>query len=97
MVDTVGEWQAIGVDHIVLDPVAPGGFVGRDAVSWMARSLGVTRAEAVAIGRRLVERGTIHHVLDEHSFRDANFYYRFRVDEDGRGDLPATPASLPHA
>jgi len=29
MVDTVGHWQAIGVDHVVLDPVAPGGFAGR--------------------------------------------------------------------
>ena len=25
MVDTVGRWAAIGVDHILLDPVAPGG------------------------------------------------------------------------
>jgi probable F420-dependent oxidoreductase len=29
MVDTVGRWQEIGVDHILLDPVAPGGFSGR--------------------------------------------------------------------
>jgi probable F420-dependent oxidoreductase len=29
MVDTVGRWQGIGVDHILLDPVAPGGFPGR--------------------------------------------------------------------
>jgi probable F420-dependent oxidoreductase len=29
MVDTIGAWQAIGVDHILLDPVAPGGFAGR--------------------------------------------------------------------
>ena len=29
MVDTIGQWQAIGVDHILLDPVAPGGFTGR--------------------------------------------------------------------
>jgi probable F420-dependent oxidoreductase len=29
MLDTIGAWQAIGVDHILLDPVAPGGFAGR--------------------------------------------------------------------
>jgi probable F420-dependent oxidoreductase len=29
MVDTIGAWQAIGVDHILLDPVAPGGFSAR--------------------------------------------------------------------
>jgi probable F420-dependent oxidoreductase len=31
MRDTIGGWQAIGVDHILLDPVAPGGFAGRRA------------------------------------------------------------------
>jgi probable F420-dependent oxidoreductase len=29
MRDTIGAWQAIGVDHILLDPVAPGGFPAR--------------------------------------------------------------------
>ncbi|MFT3855590.1 MAG: TIGR03619 family F420-dependent LLM class oxidoreductase [Ilumatobacteraceae bacterium] len=29
MLDTIGRWQAIGVDHILLDPVAPGGLAGR--------------------------------------------------------------------
>lgn len=31
MVDTIGRWTAIGVDHILLDPVAPGGLAGRRA------------------------------------------------------------------
>jgi probable F420-dependent oxidoreductase len=31
MVDTVAEWAAIGADHILLDPVAPGGIDGRRA------------------------------------------------------------------
>jgi probable F420-dependent oxidoreductase len=29
MLETIGQWQAIGVDHILLDPVAPGGLAGR--------------------------------------------------------------------
>jgi probable F420-dependent oxidoreductase len=29
MLDTIGQWRAIGVDHILLDPVAPGGVNGR--------------------------------------------------------------------
>ncbi len=29
MLEMVGRWQAIGVDHILLDPVAPGGLAGR--------------------------------------------------------------------
>ena len=33
MLDTIREWQAIGVDHILLDPVARGGVTGRsDAI-----------------------------------------------------------------
>lgn len=31
MVDTIGQWADIGVQHILLDPVAPGGFDGRRA------------------------------------------------------------------
>jgi len=31
MVETVGRWRDIGVDHILLDPVAPGGVAGRRA------------------------------------------------------------------
>ena len=29
MIDTIGRWAAIGVDHVLLDPVAPGGLAGR--------------------------------------------------------------------
>ena len=33
MADTVGRWAGIGVGHVLLDPVARGGFDGRlDAV-----------------------------------------------------------------
>ncbi len=31
MADTIGHWAAIGVDHILLDPVASGGLTGRRA------------------------------------------------------------------
>jgi len=31
MLDTIGRWRGIGVDHIVLDPVASGGLAGRRA------------------------------------------------------------------
>jgi len=60
-------------------------FVGKEAVDWLVRSEELTRDEAVAVGQRLIENGTIHHVLDEHPFRDGRYFYRFRADE-----LPAT-------
>jgi potassium efflux system protein len=52
-------------------------FVGREAVDWMTRALGLTRSEAVAVGQLLVDRGIVRHVLDEHGFRDAKLFYRF--------------------
>jgi hypothetical protein len=60
-------------------------FVGHDAVEWMMRSAGLTRDEALSLGGILVERGWIHHVLDEHGFEDATYFYRFYADE---GEAP---------
>ena len=51
-------------------------FVGREAVDWLARRYGLTRDEALELGERWVELGLVRHVLDEHGFRDGNFYYR---------------------
>jgi small-conductance mechanosensitive channel len=56
-------------------------FVGADAVAWLRRHGRLTRDEAVLVGRLLVERRIIHHVLDEHDFEDANLFYRFYADE----------------
>jgi len=61
--------------------VYPRCFVGSEAVEWMVRAQQLTRGEAVRFGQTLVERGIIHHVLDEHPFRDGHFYYRFYADE----------------
>jgi small-conductance mechanosensitive channel len=56
-------------------------FVGREAVDWLVRERGLSRDEAVELGRLLAARGVIHHVLDEHEFEDDNLFYRFRCDE----------------
>jgi potassium-dependent mechanosensitive channel len=56
-------------------------FVGRDAVEWMTHALGIARDEARELGHVLIDRGLIHHVLDEHGFEDGNLFYRFYVDE----------------
>jgi len=61
--------------------VYPRCFVGAHAVEWLMRARDLTRDEAVRLGQTLVERGVIHHVLDEHPFRDGNFFYRFYTDE----------------
>jgi potassium-dependent mechanosensitive channel len=90
-------WDDVALDALVGRLRGPGGlvvmdrrhllsvypccFIGREAVDWLVRHEEVTREEAVRLGEMLVTRGVIHHVLDEHSFRDGNFFYRFRSDE----------------
>jgi len=63
-------------------------FVGRDAVDWLTRAYELSRREAVDLGQQLIDRGIIRHVLDEHGFKDGNFFYRFNADE-------AEPAAHP--
>lgn len=61
-------------------------FVGSEAVEWMMRCVLVSREEAVRLGRTLLQRGVIHHVLDEHGFKDERLFYRFYADEAEAGD-----------
>ncbi|MGD1938108.1 MAG: mechanosensitive ion channel domain-containing protein [Cyanophyceae cyanobacterium] len=56
-------------------------FTGIAAVRWLMRHERATREEAVRIGQQLLEQGVIHHVLDEHNFEDASYFYRFRDDD----------------
>jgi potassium efflux system protein len=82
----VGRMRAPGgvavADRRHLLAVYPQCFVGREAVDWIVEHEGLTRDEAVTLGQRLVERGGVRHVLDEHPFRDGNFFYRFGARAD---------------
>ena len=57
-------------------------FVGREAVSWWMRRLGISNEEAIVLGQRLIDEHWIHHVANEHLFRDDYLFYRFYADED---------------
>jgi small-conductance mechanosensitive channel len=61
--------------------VYPRCFIGREAIDWLTRHERLTRDEAVALGRLLVERGLVRHVLDEHDFKNTELFYRFAADE----------------
>jgi potassium efflux system protein len=65
-------------------------FVGREAVDWLVQREAFTRDEAVRLGQLLLERDVIHHVLDEHPFRDADLFYRFRADDPPHPGWPAS-------
>lgn len=55
--------------------------VGRDAVTWLSDRWRISRSEAVRLGQRLVEEKLLHHVVDEHPFKDETLFYRFYKDE----------------
>lgn len=95
-----GCWTLPELEALVARMRAPGGleiadrrhllnlyprcFVGREAVAWLVREQALSRAEALKVGKLLVERGLLRHVLDEHGFEDAAYFYRFSSDEPGR-------------
>ena len=56
-------------------------FTGIEAVAWLMEREKATRAEAIEIGKIMVKQGIIHHVLDEHDFKDEALFYRFYIDE----------------
>ncbi|ELS01429.1 Domain found in Dishevelled, Egl-10, and Pleckstrin (DEP) [Xenococcus sp. PCC 7305] len=57
-------------------------FLGNEAVDWLVAHFNITRQKAVTIGQNLVTKKIIHHVLDEHFFKDEVLLYRFYQDED---------------
>jgi hypothetical protein len=59
----------------------PACFIGSEAVDWLMQKQSCTREEAIQLGQLLIERGIIHHVYDEHPFRDGYVFYRFYTDE----------------
>jgi potassium-dependent mechanosensitive channel len=79
--DLRGPQGLIIADRRHLFRVYPRVFVGREAIDWMVGHCSLTRSEAIGLGQLLVDRGVIHHVHNEHGFKDGNLFYRFRADE----------------
>lgn len=59
-------------------------FVGSQAVEWM-QAQGSTVNEALSMGQQLVDLSLIHHVHNEHPFKNENLFYRFYRDEQLNG------------
>ncbi len=57
-------------------------FLGNEAVDWLVAHLNIPRQKAVIVGQNLVTKKIIHHVSDEHFFKDEPLFYRFYEDED---------------
>ena len=67
-------------------------FVGRQALDWIVRELGVSRDEALRQARALVALGLVRHVLDEHDFEDAELFYRLSPSSHAQVVLAAPEA-----
>ena len=55
----------------------PACFIGKAATDWLMQRYRLSRPLAVKLGERLVAAGLVRHVLDEHDFKDADYFYRF--------------------
>ena len=57
-------------------------FVGAEVVDWFSNTFELSRQDAVQLGQRLVDDRWIHHVANDHEFKDEYLFYRFYWDED---------------
>ena len=56
-------------------------FIGSEAVNWFQESLGLNQEQALQLGQRLIDEKWMHHVSDEHSFKNEYLFYRFYLHE----------------
>ncbi|MDJ0798885.1 MAG: hypothetical protein QNJ51_19045 [Calothrix sp. MO_167.B12] len=56
-------------------------FIGSEAVSWIIGYFQISEPEAVSIGQRLISEKYIHHVTDDHDFKNEYLFYRFYWDD----------------
>ncbi|MGQ4649466.1 mechanosensitive ion channel domain-containing protein [Lyngbya aestuarii] len=59
----------------------PACFAGSEAVIWLMQAQDCTTEEAIELGQMLIDQEIIHHVTDEHPFKDEYLFYRFYCDE----------------
>ena len=66
-------------------------FVGSEAVVQLVEEgIAGDEEDAVQIGNMLLNAGVFHHVLDAHSFKNEDLFYRFMSDED-HGSVAVKP------
>jgi len=58
-------------------------FIGSEAVTFfLTTHFCNTIPQAVALGQELMDGDYLHHVTDEHTFKNEHLFYRFRDDEN---------------
>ena len=61
--------------------VYPRCFIGSEAVAWLQEHLKLSQEKALSLGQRLIDEKWMHHVTDDHPFKDDYLFYRFYRDE----------------
>eukprot|EP00171_Calliarthron_tuberculosum_P013766 IDg13766t1 len=56
-------------------------FVGSEAVTWISSHENCSREAATSIGQLLMDVSFLYHVCENHCFKDAYLFYRFREDD----------------
>jgi hypothetical protein len=54
----------------------PACFLGTDAVQWLSSQYSCSAEIATQLGQALLTLGLLHHVVHEHAFENAEFFYR---------------------
>ncbi len=55
-------------------------FVGKEAVDWIQNRLNISRADAIALGQRLIDDNWVRNLSGRQPFQDANLFYQFYLD-----------------
>nr|MCU0623551.1 EAL domain-containing protein [Gemmatimonadaceae bacterium] len=73
----------------------PDCLLGSELVDWWVRTRGLSRDAAVRLGRRLVAKGWLLHVHEEHDFEDGPFFYQLVSQQAQRDTVAPLPHDLP--
>ncbi len=70
-------------------------LLGSELAAWLSRTRGLSQAQALKLGRRLVARGWLIHVTEEHDFEDGPFFYQLVSHQTQQDTALPLPADLP--
>jgi len=68
-------------------------FAGRDLVDYFVRRFGLSRVQAVRLGRLLLAKELVRHVSGEHDFEDGSLFYSFSEDQASEKQSPISSAA----
>jgi 7-cyano-7-deazaguanine synthase in queuosine biosynthesis len=71
----------------------PNCFSGSDLVKYFVRRFGLTKAQAIRLGRQLLAKDLIRHVTGEHDFEDKSLFYSFNEEQVPKKQSPISNAA----